>query len=248
MLALTSGLAAAVLREGLRHHVPRHARARPARPQAREVPAGHARRDGRARLRLRGRSASLPSLVVPILSAARWPGSAGCPPASAVATPGLSLAMPGTAGGSSPAAPGGRARAGVGGRGGGLPARRRGPPPPRGRHLGLRPHRPDARGWSTRRPRSRSRCGASSPSSTARPRISRSTSTRSRDTSSSRSRTGARIAPVVRAAPLRAASCRVLRRTAFRVRWLQAGSLAPLPALHGPRARPAPAGVAVAER
>ena len=209
MLALTSGLAAAVLREGLRHHVPRHsplARGR-ARPRGARVDADRHGRSWRSRA-----------------WAWAWRPSPSCQAlgSSSLATrgwrqrprvrAGLSLSMPGAVGQMSPPWLRWRlvvATAGVVAR---RPPVRERTGTPRGRHLGLRPDRPDARGWSTRRPHSPSPCAACSPSSTGRPRTSRSTSTRSRRYFVQSIEYRSEIAPLVRAAPLRAGVARLSRR------------------------------------
>ena len=182
-----------VLREGLRHLVPRHAPLGPRRPGAGGAPGHAARRWVRSRCACVALGV-LPSLVVPVLSAA-VAGLGGLPAGLGDRDAGADARDARYRGRDRARRPGGRARAGVGGRG----AWPSGSAPPTDASAWGTPGAAAASarrpGWSTRRPRSRSRSGGSSPSSTARPRISRSTSTPSRDTSSSRSRTGARCIP-----------------------------------------------------
>ena len=226
-----------VLREGLRHHVPRHPPLGPRRRRRARCPWPCSSGWARSRCACVALGV-LPSLVVPVL------GSAVARARRAARRPrdrdaGADARDARQRGRDRARRRGGRARAGVGGRG----AWRSGSAPPIGGSAWATPGAAAASarrpGWSTRRPRSRSRCGASSPSSTARPRTSRSTSTRSRGTSSSRSRTGARSHPWFER--LLYAPARVVPAPDGLPRALAPGGLAaPLPALHD-RSRSCPA-------
>ena len=225
MLALTSGLAAACFVKAFGIIVPRDA---PLDPR-RRGPGGAAGTmqvgDGR-----RWRSACVALGVVPSARRAgaergRSPGWAACRPTSATALPALTLEMPGTVGVIAPAVlaaglvlvPVAVVRRPF--RLGAADRRLR-----VGRHLGLRPHRPDAAdGVHGDRVR-RAAAGGSSPSCTARPRTS------SIDFHPESRYFVQSIAYRSEVHPwferlLYAPVVSLLRRTAFRIRWLQAGSL-----------------------